>query len=223
MRYRVSILIAGICLFCCCNNIPKETKNVSGDSIAQQKTSASKLTNIGNFNDRLKISGDFDGDGIIDTVYESYISELTGRETSKVLDSTDWERNIELIIKNKPVCRLYSNINFTGTYIVTKEYQQRGIFLFENLGDLNNDKGEELGYIIDWADDSNLNTYHVLTLSKNKKWKELFNFPVNETVNFESENLFKNNSVILKDKEGNIRYKFYSDSATVEEGMTIFK
>jgi len=223
MKPKINIFIVSICLFCCCNNIPKETKKSSNDSIIQPKATTSKIIDIGNFNDRLKISGDFDGDGITDTAYESYISELTGKETFKTLDSTDWERNVELIIKNKPVCRIYSNINFTATYVLTKEYQQRGVFLFENLGDLNNDKGDELGYIIDWANNSNLNTYHILTLFKNKKWMELFNFPINESVNFEPENLFKNHSLILKEGDSRIKYKFYSDSATVEEGMITFK
>jgi hypothetical protein len=174
------------------------------------------------FGERLNITGDFDGDGIKDTVFESYISEFTGKETYKILDSTDWEENMGLVIKNAPIARLYSNIKTVDTFIVTDELQQIGISFMENLGDLNNDKGDEIGYIIDWADESNLNHYHILTLSKNKKWKELFNFPINESVNYEPEYLFKNLSIVKKTGPNQIKYKFYSDSATVEEAVKVF-
>jgi len=175
------------------------------------------------FGERLNISGDFDGDGKKDTIFESYISEMTGRETFKTLDSSDWEENIGLVIKNKPISRLYSSINGVDTFIVTKELQQAGISMFENLGDLNNDKGDEIGYLINWTDYSNLNTYHILTLSKGKKWKELLSFPINEAVSFDPENLFKDSSIINKVTAKTMKYKFYSDSATVEEGVIIFR
>jgi hypothetical protein len=139
------------------------------------------------------------------------------------LDSANWDENIGLVIKNNPISRLYSNIMGVDTFIVTKESQQTGISMFENLGDLNNDKGDEIGYLINWADYSNLNTFHILTLSKAKKWKELLSFPINEKVNFDPENLFKDSSIVNKISANKIKYKFYSDSATVEEGTIIFR
>jgi hypothetical protein len=221
MKNNVTIPILVTCILCSCRNISKETNketnNGTVDSTTRRGTVTGRPINTG---DRLKISGDFDGDGIIDTVHESYISSLTGRETYKTMDSTDIERNIELTIANKPEARIYSTINLADTFTLTKEAQQSGIFGFENLGDLNNEKGDELGYIIDWTDFSNMNSYHILTMSKDKKWKELFNFPINESVNFEDENLFKNKSLILKEGNGIIKYKFYSDTASVEEGRT---
>jgi hypothetical protein len=218
MKNNVTIPILVTCMLCGCRNISKETNketnNVTVDSSTKEETVAARAIHT---EDRLKISGDFDGDGIIDTVYESYISSITGSETSRTMDSTDAERNIDLILANKPETRIYSTINPADTFTLTKDAEQRGIFGFENLGDLNNEKGDELGYIIDRASESNLNRYHILTLSKDKKWKELFDFPINESVNFEAENLFKNKSLILKEGNGIIRYKFYSDTATVEE------
>jgi hypothetical protein len=217
---RLLLTITLFILFGCTSNtnnkksIPKITEP---SKPVTDKSSAARI-----FGERLSIEGDFDGDGKKDSLFESYISELTGKETYKILDSTDWEENIGLVIKNAPITRLYSNIKTVDTFIVTEELQQIGISLIENLGDLNNDNGDEIGYIIDWADNSNLNHYHILTLSKNKKWEELFNFPINESVNYEPEYLFKNLSIVNKAGVNKINYKFYSDSATVEEGIKIF-
>jgi hypothetical protein len=60
-------------------------------------------------------------------------------------------------------------------------------------------------------------------LPKGKKWQELLSFPINEAVSFEPENLFKDSSIINKAGAKTIKYKFYSDSATVEQGVIIFR
>jgi hypothetical protein len=172
--------------------------------------------------DRLKITGDFNGDGRTDTLYESYISAKDRAETRKRWDTLDWERNVELVIYNEPVCRLYTNIPGADTFVVTKDVQHTGIELFENLGNLDGEKGDELGYIVDWADLSNLNHYHIISF-KQGKWVELFNFTIHETMMYEREYLFDNGSVITKNGPLGIRYKFYSDSATMEEGRFSFR
>ncbi len=125
-------------------------------------------------------------------------------------------------MKNKPISRLYANIQGTDTFIVTNDAQQSGIAYLQNLGDLNNNKGDELGYIINWDDNSNINTYHIITLTKEKKWAELFSFEINEQVSFEPENLYDKNSLVIKSGLNEIKYKFYSDSATVEDGKKTF-
>jgi hypothetical protein len=137
------------------NNVTKDTLSLSNNKLEKRI-----------FGERLNIAGDFVGDGKKDTIFESYISDLTGEETFKTFDSTNWEENIGLLIKNNPTSRLYSNIKGLHTFIVTKESQQAGISMLENLGDLNNDKGDEIGYVINWVDYSNLNTYHILTFAQ---------------------------------------------------------
>jgi hypothetical protein len=219
----IATLVAAIVFFCSCDSV---TESKAVIKPAPAATNIVTVTDTANakaiFGQRLKITGDFDGDGKKDTVYESYISALTSRETFKTLDSTDWETNTDLIIKNNPVTRLYTNISGVDTFIITTELQQAGISLFENLGELNGEKGDELGYIINLANSSNINTYHIVSLSSAKQWKEIFSFPINEAVNFEAEEMFKNGSIIRKAGSNKIRYKFYSDSATVEEGEKIF-
>jgi hypothetical protein len=110
---------------------------------------------------------------------------------------------------------------YLDTFIVTKESQQIGLRNFVRLGDLNTDKSEEFGYIINWADFSNLNTFHILTI-KDNKFEELYSFKINESVNFNAENLFENEVLVKLIKPRTIEYRFYSDSATVETGRYTF-
>lgn len=173
---------------------------------------------IKEFGDRYSIVGDFNGDKMVDTVFESYISSLTNKETYKKQNTVDWEKNIDLIVKKLPVTRLYSSIPTVDTFIVTKEAQQIGLFHFRNLGDLNEDGKDEIGYAINWLDNSNLNHYHIVSIIDNK-FKEIFSFEINEMFCYEgSEGLFDNKEFIQKIGNKTIKYKFYSDSATNNTG-----
>lgn len=203
-------------LMTACNSTGVQKNNASSsESLTQSVRTDTQL------NDRFSIVGDFNGDNLLDTIFESYISSVTNKETPKEIDSEDIEKNIELIIKNNPVTRLYSSIAGVDTFIVTKEYQQIGLRNFARLGDLNSDKSDEFGYMINWADFSNLNTFHILTI-KDNKFIELFNFKINESVNLDPDNLFENEFLIKSIEPKTIEYKFYSDSATVETGRHTF-
>jgi hypothetical protein len=203
-------------LLIACNSIGGQKKNTTQPNDLTQSVKTTTQ-----FNDRFFIVGDFNGDNLLDTIFESYKSSLTNKVAPKEIDSNNFEKNIELIIKNKPVTMLYSSIAGVDTLIVTKEYQQIGLRNFVRLGDLNSDKSDEFGYIINWADFSNLNTFHILTI-KDNKFIELFNFKINESVNLDLENLFENEILIKSIEPKTIEYKFYSDSATVETGRHTF-
>jgi hypothetical protein len=202
-----------------CNNQTKTEQNASINATnpSIKKTMETKQS------ERLILTGDFDGNGTIDTVYESYISSLTGQETNKNFATEDWVEEIELTIKNKPICRIYSSIHPSDTFVLTNEHQQKGVAYFENLGDLNNDKGDEIGYMIDWADFSNLNTFHVKSFKNKKGWIELFSFTVNEAISFEPENLFEGKFIVIKSDSNKVNYKFYGNEGSVEESEITFE
>ena len=107
------------------------------------------------------------------------------------------------------------------TLTVTDNLQQSGIRCFSNLGDVNGDSTEEFGYFVNWADASNLNTYVVMTI-RNNKIEELFAFPINEMVVFDPDELIDGQHLLQKIGPKTIRYRFYSDSATVETGTHRF-
>lgn len=199
-------------------------------SCNQERTDSSSTSNktetcLGkkHFGERLSLVGDFDGNGSMDTVYESYVSSLTGSETDKVQDDENWENNIELIMKNVPICRLYISLCDVDTFIVSNEVQQAGLIWFRNLGDLNDDGKDEIGYAINWTDQSNINTYHVLSL-RNNKFEEVFNFRINEMIWLYADQdfYFENGEFIQKAGYQTCKFKFFSDSATVETGIHHF-
>ncbi len=176
-----------------------------------------------NTDDRYSIIGDFNGDKIPDTLFESYISALTNSETTKIPDSNNWENNISLIIKNKPITRLYTNLRGIDTFVVSVAPQQSGLFHFRNLGDLNADGKDEIGYAIQWADYSNINTYYVITLD-GKRFIPIMDFRINEALLYDhQEGLFENNELIKPKDASGFWYKFYSDSASVEIGEYTFR
>ncbi|MDP4203518.1 MAG: hypothetical protein Q8861_12555 [Bacteroidota bacterium] len=169
--------------------------------------------------DKLFIVGNFNGDNTLDTIKESYINSLTGKEIVKP-DITDFA--LEKIVKTNALSRLYSNISGVDTFIVTRISQQRGLYYLKNLGDINGDKKDEFGYIIDWADESNLNSIHVMTLN-NGRIVELFCFKIHEQLSFDPENLIDQKFIVKPISKKEIEYKFYSDSATFEIGKHKFE
>ncbi|MCB9251317.1 MAG: hypothetical protein H6605_02525 [Flavobacteriales bacterium] len=171
---------------------------------------------------RFSITGDFNGDGEPDTIFESFISGLTGKEIPKIADSLDYENNLDLIMNEKPITRIYSSIKGIDTFTITKEPQQSGLQYFRNLGDLNQDGSDEIGLAIHWEDYSNLNQYFIYTIKK-EAFVELFSFKIHESLFYDtSENLFSNGSFIQKSGPAGIQYIFYSDSATFETGKYKF-
>ena len=197
------------------------TRNGNNKTSSELTLSINKnadTNSIKEFGDRYSIVGDFNGDKMVDTVFESYISSLTNKETYKKQNTVDWKKNIDLIVQKLPVTRLYASIPKVDTFIVTKEAQQIGLFHFRNLGDLNEDGKDEIGYAINWSDNSNLNHYHIVSIIDNK-FKEIFSFEINEMFCYEgSEGLFDNKEFIQKIGNKTIKYKFYSDSATNNTG-----
>ena len=202
-------------IFSC--NQTDNNKNIPVDSLSISNQADTNSFHK-EFGDRYSIVGDFNGDRKVDTVFESYISSLTNKETYKKQNTVDWENNLDLIIKKLPVTRIYASIPTVDTFIVTKEAQQIGLFHFRNLGDLNEDGKDEIGYAINWSDNSNLNHYHIVSIIDNK-FKEIFSFNINEMFCYEgSEELFDNKEFIQKIGNKTFKYKFYSDSATNDTG-----
>ncbi|MGC4039898.1 MAG: hypothetical protein QM710_03645 [Flavobacterium sp.] len=162
----------------------------------------------------LFISGDFNGDKATDTIFESYQSSITHKEISKLHDSINWDNDLDLTIKSKPVTTLYSSDKSIEKFMVSDHPQQKGVYLFANLGDINDDGKDEFGYAVDWADFSSLNTYHIMTL-KQGSFIEIFQFPIHESMSIPEGKDFDPKDLIKKTSKKTIRYN-YVDLAEVD-------
>ncbi|MFC4263981.1 hypothetical protein ACFOWM_13910, partial [Ferruginibacter yonginensis] len=130
------------------------------------------------FGYRFIISGDFDGDGKKEKLVEHYYSALDNKETNKFYDSlSEYEQLVELTIKKKPFSFVLSDNIIIDTLHISFGGQLLGLAYLKNEGDLNGDGTDEVSYVVNWADWSNLNTWHLVTY-KNRMWTELYSFPI---------------------------------------------
>jgi hypothetical protein len=127
---------------------------------------------------RFILSGDFDGDGKKEKLIEHFFSGLDNKETNKFYDSlSDYDQLVALTIKKEPFSFVISDNKRIDTLHISSGGQLLGLFYLKNEGDLNGDETDEVSYVVNWADWSNLNTWHLVTY-KNNKWTELYSFPI---------------------------------------------
>ncbi|HLO60324.1 MAG TPA: hypothetical protein VK179_16355 [Bacteroidales bacterium] len=210
MRYLQGLIIS-ILIFGC----QSKTTKLSLDS----KDSQIKTT-TDNFSDRLMITGDFNGDESIDTLKESFISSIDGKETNKYSD-IEYDSLVALTIKKKPICRLISN-SLTPLIVNKDKYQLFGLAFLKNEGDLDNDGSDELGLIVDWADWSNVNYYQILSY-KNSNWTELFNFEIRD---FDIADLKENKDskgLLYRDENGDLIAKTWENGEQIDKKIDMKK
>jgi hypothetical protein len=171
---------------------PGNTKQAAGKPDSLQKDTATPpdqleetLSDIPKnikpvFGYRFIIEGDFDGDGSTEKLAEHYFSRLDNQETNKFYDGlTDYDQLVALTIRKKPRSFALCDNHFIDTLDIASDGQLLGLSYLKNEGDLNGDGTDEVSYVVNWADWSNLNTWHIVTY-KNHKWKELYSFPIRD-------------------------------------------
>jgi hypothetical protein len=130
------------------------------------------------FGYRFLVTGDFNGDGIADTLTEHFISLLDGKEANKFYDSlSDYGQLVALTIAKEPESFVSANSKKIDTLFIWGGGQLSGLSFLKNEGDLDGDGADDLSYVVDWADESNLNTCHLVSY-KRHKWVELYSFPI---------------------------------------------
>ncbi|NME70066.1 caspase family protein [Flammeovirga aprica] len=128
------------------------------------------------------ITGDFDGNQQKDSLtYEVY--DLDKQQQFKDLAI---KGNDTLRIDHKDVLLyIYGSNENIGQAELKRGERQNGLFHFRNLGDLDGDGGDEVGYVIDWFQASVINRYYVISY-KNGRWEELYSFRIHPLFNFYS-------------------------------------
>lgn len=161
--------------------------------------------------DRMQVRGDFNGDGVQDTLYEQYISLLTGRETNQEYDfegfdddNADWIFYWQVwTVEKQPLVRLKSNNPKLKSFDVEKGGAQAGFDYLKNVGDLNGDGTDEIVYYIYDVDMSSLNSCALATYT-NGKWKEVYHWSIHEFDFYTKEDGSKPEPVYIKKKNGKV-------------------
>lgn len=118
------------------------------------------------------VQGDFDGDDEEEMIREYFTDEYQ--------QSIDKNYSLENINLDKVItCSFSSKETNIPSFEASIGSNHAGFALLHTLGDLDNDGGEEVGYVMHWLDQSNLNTYHIISL-KNGVWTELYQMPIRD-------------------------------------------
>jgi hypothetical protein len=158
------------------NSIKQDTSSPKNESGEAQKTIPKNIKPI--FGYRFIISGDFDGDGKKEQLIEHYFSRITNKESNKFYDGiSDQGELVDLTVKKQPYSFALSDNKAIDTLHIAEQSQLLGLSYLKNEGDLNGDGTDEVSYVVDWADWSSLNTWHIMTY-KNKKWREVYKFDI---------------------------------------------
>lgn len=131
------------------------------------------------------VTGDFDGDDKIDTLQYHMVSNSLLSEIDYVPNpfKNDWDSIVGWFSKKD----IYSYFSFSKTGNDTLSLGAApNLYCLINLGDLNNDGKDEIAFVIDYFDYSNLNVCNIYTIC-NKKWTVLKSINIHEDA-FETTN-----------------------------------
>lgn len=158
--------------FSCTDGI-NTNKNNKTNNLTINKDTAIKTTFF--YLKKLSVTGDFDGDGKIDTLCQNTINELTKQPIDSFPDS-QWnsienyfwlmKADVQLFMNNKPSDTLH--LGAGGS-----------LYCLINIGDNNNDNKDEIAVVVDYYDFTNISTCGIYSLCGNK-WKEIKSFKVHE-------------------------------------------
>jgi len=161
------------------NTIDRKTAlnkgSINGNRL--KKTPAKNLVPVVGY--RFTITGDFDGKGKKEILTEHFISGIDYKETNKFYENGDYDTLVHLNTKKKPISLLTCNDKHIHDLIIDSKGYSLGLAYLKNEGDLDGDGVDEISYVVDWADWSNVNFCVIMTY-KNHKWKELYTFQIRD-------------------------------------------
>lgn len=125
----------------------------------------------------LSITGDFDGDGKQD-ILNQFLADSTGRRVDKIpaFENETWEEVVDYYSKRD----YYTSVSVQKKPTDTLCFGfSQGLYCLINVGDLNNDKRDEIAMVPDRMDFSRHNYCYIYSLC-DTTWKELFSFNIHE-------------------------------------------
>lgn len=158
---------------------------------------------------KFSITGDFDGDDQTDTLYQNIINE-----TSKIpIDSfpdNQWDSIEKYFYKiNADVILTLSDKQYDTLHLGCGG----GLYCLINIGDNNNDGKDEIAFVVNYYNFTNISPCYIYTLCGNK-WTELKSFKIHEMAfEFEGDSIpiFKQINGFLEYREDKWYFIDYND------------
>ncbi len=179
------------------------------------------------FGYRFMIVGDFNGDGKKEQLVERFFDKEAKQETNKFFEGITYDSLLSLNAKKKLQCFVVSDDEKLDTLKIASPFHL-GLSYLKNEGDLNGDGTDELSYVVNHADWSNLNTWHLATY-RNNRWVELYAFGIwdwelpelphdqNDSTNHRLEGELKSfQGLVTPIKKGVIQIAFRNDEAELD-------
>lgn len=150
-------------------------KNTSTkENISSNKIEIIKMHKL----EKLFITGDFNGDKKLDTLFQHNFSELNKKEIDRAPDpyQNDWEDVVDWFFKQESYVYLSTNKNNADKLYLTTA---QGLYCLINIGDNNSDGKDEIALVTDLCDFSRINSCSIYTICENK-WTKLKQFGIHE-------------------------------------------
>lgn len=191
----MSCLLLSCLLFSCQVSLPdaeikriKNSKTTLGKILITPTSSAPVITTTSKSHVHVfsgkSIVGDFDGDSISDRLYEILRSRKTGCLIDSIYYVESPESNmshydilVDSLISLQPVLKLKSQGNLHE--IELHQGQIFGILLMQNMGNINDQPGDEIAIIQNYADWSNCNSCSIYSFCSGS-WHKVFSFEIRE-------------------------------------------
>jgi hypothetical protein len=160
---------------------------------------------------KLFVTGDFDGDGRGDTIFQHTFSRMTRTEIDNSADPSqnEWDVVVKWFFDRDADVYLTLHKNDHDTLRLGPA---QGLYCLINIGDINADGKDEIALVIDHLDFSSVNSCLIYSLCNNK-WTLLKQFDVHEDAfNFTSEEVpsFDRIKNYLEKQNGKWVYNDYS-------------
>ncbi|MGH1337985.1 MAG: hypothetical protein ACRBFS_17825 [Aureispira sp.] len=128
---------------------------------------------------RFSIQGDFNGDGKQDTLVEHFKEEISQQETHKYYEGI--EHDLDYQYYNSELRNVYTTLESTdGSVFPFLQGSYLGFSWLETIGDIDNNGTDEIGYVFNNADMSNINTFYIYTL-RDSHWIPMHHFTIRES------------------------------------------
>lgn len=174
--------------------------------------------------EKLYITGKFYGNGEKDTIFQHNYSRLSKREIDSFPDplKNEWD-DIVMWFDNQQ----------SFNYLVTNKKQSdtlslgtgQGLYCLINIGDNNSDGKDEIAFVVDYCDFSQINTCAIYTLC-NSRWTKLKEFKIHESAFYytgESMPIFNEIKGFLEIKSNKWIYKDYLQEFNSKSGILEMK